>query len=124
MLLIRRLFTSLLISHIYRVSHKFHVIKVNVKANKIKVLLHANEELGERGYSSYSFTTSELDAGEWSETRQGQTLPPGKGTPVLVGKEAGWAPEPVWTQRLEEKSFCPCLGLNPDRPAVVRLYTD
>jgi hypothetical protein len=23
--------------------------------------------------------------------------------PVPIGQEAGWAPEPVWTQRLEEK---------------------
>jgi hypothetical protein len=32
-------------------------------------------------------------------------LPPGKGPPVPIVQEAGWAPEPVWTQRLEEKSF-------------------
>jgi hypothetical protein len=32
-------------------------------------------------------------------------LPPGKGTPVSLVQEAEWAPEPVWTQRLEEKSF-------------------
>jgi hypothetical protein len=32
-------------------------------------------------------------------------LPPGKGPPVHIIQEAGWAPEPVWTQRLEEKSF-------------------
>jgi len=31
-------------------------------------------------------------------------LPPGKGPPVPVVQEAGWAPEPVWTA-LEEKSF-------------------
>jgi hypothetical protein len=31
--------------------------------------------------------------------------PPGKGPPVPIGQEAGWAPEPVWTQRLQEKSF-------------------
>jgi hypothetical protein len=34
-------------------------------------------------------------------------LPPGKGPTVPIVKEAGWAPEPVWTQRLEEKSFAP-----------------
>jgi len=34
-------------------------------------------------------------------------LPPGKRPPVSIGQEAGWAPEPVWTQRLEEKSFAP-----------------
>jgi hypothetical protein len=34
-------------------------------------------------------------------------LPPARGPPVPVVQEAGWAPEPVWTQRLEEKSFAP-----------------
>jgi hypothetical protein len=28
--------------------------------------------------------------------------PRGKGPPVPIVQEAGWAPEPVWTQRLEE----------------------
>jgi hypothetical protein len=32
-------------------------------------------------------------------------LAPGKGPLVPIVQEAGWAPEPVWTQRLEEKSF-------------------
>jgi hypothetical protein len=60
---------------------------------------------GERRYSSYSFLTSALDGGGWSASRPGRALPPGKGPPVpIVGQEAGWAPESVWTQRLEEKS--------------------
>jgi hypothetical protein len=62
---------------------------------------------GERRYSSYSFTISALDGGEWSASRPGRALPPGKGPPVPSGQEAGWAPEPVRTQRLEEKSFAP-----------------
>jgi hypothetical protein len=33
--------------------------------------------------------------GEWSESRPGRALPPGKGPPVPIGQEAGWAPEPV-----------------------------
>jgi hypothetical protein len=52
-------------------------------------------------------------------------LPTGKGPPVPIEQEAGWAPEPVWTQRIEEKSFAPP-GSNPDRPVVqpvVRHYT-
>jgi hypothetical protein len=32
---------------------------------------------------------------------------PGKGSPVPIVQETGWAPEPVWTQRLEEKFFAP-----------------
>jgi hypothetical protein len=43
--------------------------------------------------------------GEWSASRLSRALPPGKGPPVPIVQEAGWAPEPVWTQRLEEKSF-------------------
>jgi hypothetical protein len=50
-------------------------------------------------YSSYSFMTSALDGGEWSASRPGRTLPLGKGSLVPIGQEAGWAREPVWTQR-------------------------
>jgi hypothetical protein len=32
-------------------------------------------------------------------------LYPGKEPPVPIVQEAGWALEPVWTQRLEEKSL-------------------
>jgi hypothetical protein len=40
---------------------------------------------------------------EWS--RSGHALAPGKGLPVHIVQEAGWAREPDWTQKLEEKSF-------------------
>jgi hypothetical protein len=43
-------------------------------------------------YSSYSFTTSELDGGEWSASRPGRGLPPRKGPPVPIVQETGWAP--------------------------------
>jgi hypothetical protein len=62
---------------------------------------------GERMYSSYSFLTSTLDGGEWSASHPGRTLPPGKGPPVAIVQEAGWASELVWTQRLQAKSFAP-----------------
>jgi hypothetical protein len=39
--------------------------------------------------------------------RAGRALPPGKGPPVPIVQEAGWETEPVWTQRLEEKSSAP-----------------
>jgi hypothetical protein len=48
---------------------------------------------------------------------------PGKEPPVLTVQEAGWAPEPVWTQRLEEKSFAPA----GNRTSIARsssLYPD
>jgi hypothetical protein len=37
----------------------------------------------------------------------GQHHAPAAPRPVPIVQEAGWAPEPVWTQRLEEKSFAP-----------------
>jgi hypothetical protein len=40
-------------------------------------------------------------------------LPPGKGPPVPIVQEAGWTPEPVWTQRLEEKSSAPAADRTP-----------
>jgi hypothetical protein len=45
-------------------------------------------------------------------------LPPGKGPPVPIVQEAGWAPKPVSTQRLEEISFRPCRGSNLARSSV------
>jgi hypothetical protein len=68
---------------------------------------------GERKYSSYSFTTSALDGGEWSASRPGRALRPGKEPQVPIEQESGWAPEPVWTQRLEENSFAPAGDRTP-----------
>jgi hypothetical protein len=38
--------------------------------------------------------------------------------------EAGWASEPVWTPRLEEKSSAPVGDRTPVVQSVVRPYTD
>jgi hypothetical protein len=70
----------------------------------------------ERRYSSYSFTTSALDGGEWSASRPGCALPPGKGPMVPIVQEAGWASESVWTQRLEENSL-PLSRIKPRSPS-------
>jgi hypothetical protein len=60
---------------------------------------------GEEVYtSSYLYLTSALDGDERSASRPGCALPPGKGPPVPIVQEDGWAPEPVWTQGIEEKS--------------------
>jgi hypothetical protein len=85
------------------------------------------EAQGERGYSFYSFTTSSVNGGEWSASRPGRALPPGKGPPVPFVQKAGWTRGPVWSQRLEEKSPYSCRGSNLDRPlvqSVARQYTD
>jgi hypothetical protein len=44
----------------------------------------------ERKYSAYSFSTSEIDGGEWSASGPGRSLPP-----VPIEEEARWAPQPV-----------------------------
>jgi hypothetical protein len=81
---------------------------------------------GERRYSSYSFTTSALDGGEWSASRPGRAFTPGGRTPGTqcaggwVGPRAGLDTEAIG------KILCPYRGSNPDRPVVqpvVRHYT-
>jgi hypothetical protein len=52
---------------------------------------------------------------------------PGIWPPVPIVQEAGWAPEPVWTHRLEENFFRLCWGSNLDRQIVqpvTKHYTD
>jgi hypothetical protein len=72
---------------------------------------------GERRNSSYSFSTSALDGGECSASRPSRVLAPGKGPTVHIVQEAGLAPEPVWTQRLEENVLSPLPGIEPRSPA-------
>jgi hypothetical protein len=68
---------------------------------------------GERRYSSYSFSTSALDGVSGQRHAPAALLPPGKGPPVPIVQEAGWAPEQVWTQRQQEKSFVPAGDRTP-----------
>jgi hypothetical protein len=44
--------------------------------------------------------------------------------PVPIVQEAGWAPEPVWAQRLEEKSSASIGDRTPVVQSVFRHYTD
>jgi hypothetical protein len=62
--------------------------------------------------------------GEWSASRPGRALLPGKEPPVPIGQEAGWASEPVWTQGLEEKSSASVRDRTPVVQFVVRHCTD
>jgi hypothetical protein len=89
-----------------------------VREELFAVTLQAMEAHGGR-YNSYSYLTSALDGGEWSASRPGRALPPGKGPLVPIGQEAGWAPEPVLTQRLEDKSFASVGGRTPIVQSVV-----
>jgi hypothetical protein len=79
---------------------------------------------GERRYSSYSYLISALDGDEWSASRPGRALPPGKEPPVPIVQEVGWAPEPVWTQRLEEKCSTYVGDRTPVVKSVISHYTD
>jgi hypothetical protein len=47
---------------------------------------------------------------------QAELLPRVKDPPVSTGQGAGWASEPVWAQRLEEKS----LASAGDRTSIAR----
>jgi hypothetical protein len=78
---------------------------------------------GERRYSSYSLLTSALDGGEWSASRSGRALLPGKGLLVPIGQEVAWAPEPVSSQRLQEKSSPSDEDRTPVVQSVVIHYT-
>jgi hypothetical protein len=92
---------------------------------KVKVSSYTPwRRMGERRYNSYSYLTSELDGGKWSASRPSRALPPGKEPPVPIVQEAGWAPEPVWTQRLEEKSSVSVRYRTPVVQSVFRHYTD
>jgi hypothetical protein len=71
---------------------------------------------GERRYSSYPFSTSALDRGEWSASRPGRAFIPGERTPGThctggwVGPRAGLDTEARGT------ILCPRRESNPDRP--------
>jgi hypothetical protein len=70
------------------------------------------EMQGEKRHSSYSFMTSALD-GVNGRHAQAALYPQGKDPPIPTGQEAGWVPQPVWIQRLEEKSSLPSPGIEP-----------
>jgi hypothetical protein len=80
---------------------------------------HLWRRRGERRYSSFSFTTSALEGGEWSASLRGHALSPGKGATVPIVQEARWA-----TQKLKVKSFTSAGNRIPDVQSVVRHYND
>jgi hypothetical protein len=56
-------------------------------------------------YIAPLFLISALDEGEWSTSRPGCFIPGIIEPPVPIGKEAGWASEPVRTLWIKEKSL-------------------
>jgi hypothetical protein len=81
------------------------------------------EALVERRYSSYSFTTSALDEGEWSASRPGRDLPPAKRPRYPLYSRLG-GPQSRSGHRLEEKSSVPAGDRTPIFQSVARHYTD
>jgi hypothetical protein len=67
---------------------------------------------------------SAIDGGDWPASRSGRALPPGKGPPVPIVQDTEWAPDPVWTQRLEENSSDSVGDRTPVVESLVRQYTD
>jgi hypothetical protein len=64
--------------------------------------------------------------GERSASRPGRALAPGKGPPVPIVQEAGFAPGPIWKQ-IRRKASCLCRVSNLDCPvlqSIARHYTD
>jgi hypothetical protein len=125
------IFPSFLVTQCYlprcfltRILYFCTIYSPNVFKCKLVPLRSLEAYLGERRYSSYSFLTSALEGGEWSASRPGRDLPPGKEPPVPTVQEAGWAPELVWTQRLEEKSSASVGERTPAVQSVVRHCTD
>jgi hypothetical protein len=72
--------------------------------------------LGKRRYSSYSFTTSALDEDEWSASRPGRVLAPGKGPPG-TNWTGGWVdPRAGLDTRGYRKNPLPLPGIEPRSP--------
>jgi hypothetical protein len=75
----------------------------HVLAHKKQSRLHAMEALGGRGGIAPTHSRSRHLMGVSGQRHApAALLPPGKGPPVPIVQEAGWAPEPVCTQRLED----------------------
>jgi hypothetical protein len=70
-------------------------------------------------YSSHSFTTSALDVGEWSASRPGRALPPGKDPRYPLARRLG-GPQSRSGHMLEEKSFASAGDRTPFVKYVVR----
>jgi hypothetical protein len=88
---------------------------------------HTYGSAEERRYSSYSFTTSALDGSEWSASRPGRALPPGKGLQVPIGQRGWVGPRAGLDTGFKGNILLPCQRSNVDClgvQSVARHYTD
>jgi hypothetical protein len=84
----------------------------------LSLLYRHGGDWGERRYSSYSFTTSALDGGEWSASRPGRAFTPGERT-TGTHRTGGWVGLRSGLDTEDRgKILCPRRGSNPDRPVV------
>jgi hypothetical protein len=65
-------------------------------------------------YGEWSYTSTAVDGGEWSASRPGR-FTQGKKSPIPIGWEAAWVPEPVWMLWNKGKSVA-MLGIEPSFP--------
>jgi hypothetical protein len=81
--------------------------------------------LGERRYSFYSFSTSALHGGEWSQSRPGCALSPGKGPPC-THCTGGWVATRAGLDTEDTgKILSPLPGIEPQSPGrPARHYTE
>jgi hypothetical protein len=103
------------------------ILPLHINVKKVKQSRYTPwRRLGGEEYSSYSFATSALDAGEWSASRPGRAFTPGERTPG-THCAGGWVgPRAGLDTESRGKIFCLSRGSNPDRPVaqpVVRHYT-
>jgi hypothetical protein len=113
---------KILVGQLIKKQH-FRYLRVKVKVHPITC--HEGPE-GERRYSSTLSLTSALDGA--GDQRHAPTAFPRERDPVSVIWEAGWAPEPVWTDAenfaftgirfLERPARSKSLDKHPYRPNV------
>jgi hypothetical protein len=71
---------------------------------------------GKRRYSSYSFSTSALDGGEWSASRPGRAFTPGERTPGTYCTGAWVGPRAGLDTEVRGNNPLPPPGIEPRSP--------
>jgi hypothetical protein len=96
------------------------LFKIVLKPNLLHYTPQRQRRLGERRYSSHSFSASALDGGEWSGSRPGRALAPGDMT-AGTHWTGGWlGPRADLDTEATRKILSPLPGMerrSPGRPA-------